>query len=490
MLLYSDTQVVTGMAILLTGYIQLPSGISSHHWQVIVDLAWFSTLSHLATLTALRGYFRKQTRMAVCRTVFMGLVLVLPATALGPTGYISQFATSPVPAKCLYSPTAYTDITKAVGYQFSPDALQAYNKPLIVMSLAFLVSSYVTRVIRMFDTASMRAQDWLRHFPGRQFRKLYARFTKETGFISHVLRGFLTITYVILRACYDIHGSMVWEVSIGIYRQTLLSSHSKTRSSQIFWLFGALAWGTLRLVALRTQSNALGLGEGVWGFGQTLPILLSVLPLWSIYSSIYGEIAPSPFPKVKLISVEIKYCYPNPTQEQPFLPQHEERPVQADFLNELCRSSWFYRLIALMFGFAMVILTDILYTFPSSPITNAFWDMDGLEYRVVVSFMLLEYVILLGFCTSILMIFAALCLGFTTGLIVVPNKLTQWLTRLDYLDERVYQVLGEVFWAFILVSLIVIVAIFDWYEFLKMDAAFGRSLGLYLGIVECPRRHP
>ncbi|KAG7004937.1 hypothetical protein G7Y79_00022g051580 [Physcia stellaris] len=94
-LLYSDTQVVTGMAILLTGYIQLPSGISSYHWQVIVDLAWFSTLSHLATLTALRGYFP------------------LLATALGPTGYISQFATSAVPAKCLYSPSAYTDITKA-----------------------------------------------------------------------------------------------------------------------------------------------------------------------------------------------------------------------------------------------------------------------------------------------------------------------------------------------------------------------------------------
>ena len=124
-----------------------------------------------------------------------------------------------------------------------------------------------------------------------------------------------------------------------------------------------MAWGTLRLVALRTQPDALSLGEGVWGFGQTLPILLSVLPLWSIYSSIYGEIALSSCPKVKLIPVEIKYCYPDPTQEQLFLPQHEERPVQADVLNEFCRSSWFYRLIALMFGFAMVILTDILYTF-------------------------------------------------------------------------------------------------------------------------------
>ena len=478
------------MAILLTGYIQVPSGISSYHWQVIVDLAWFSTLSHLATLTALRGYFRKRTRMAICRTGFMGVVLALLATALGPTGYISQFATSAVPAKCLYSPSAYTDITKAVGYQLSPDALQAYNKPLIILSLAFLVSSYVTRVIGIFDTASTRAQNWLRFFPGRQFREFYAPFTKDSGLISHVLRGSLTITYVLLRACYDIHGSMVWEVSIEIYQKTLLSSHAKTRSSQIFWLNGGLAWGTLRLVALRTQSKSLGVGEGVWGFGQTLPIVLSVLPLWSIYSSVCGEVAPSPFPNVYLMLVELDYSHPNPTTEQPCLPRHEERPGQADVLNELCRSPWFNRLIALMFGFAMVILADILYTFPSSPIHNEFWDMDILEYRLVLTFVLSEYMIRIGFCTSILIIFAALCLGFTTGRIVVPNKLTQWLTRLDYLDERECHVLREVFWALILVWLIALVAIFDWFEFLKVDAAYGRSLGLFLGIGEGPRRHP
>lgn len=84
---------------------------------------------------------------------------------------------------------------------------------------------------------------------------------------------------------------MVWEVSIESYHQTLLSSHANTRSSQIFWLISGLAWGTIRLVALRVQSDSLGLGEGIWGFGQILPLLLSVLPLWSIYSSIYGEIA-------------------------------------------------------------------------------------------------------------------------------------------------------------------------------------------------------
>ena len=73
-LMYSDTQIITGLAILLAGYIQLPSGISSYHWQIVVDLAWFSSLSHLTTLTALRGYFRRRTTMAICRAVLVGKV--------------------------------------------------------------------------------------------------------------------------------------------------------------------------------------------------------------------------------------------------------------------------------------------------------------------------------------------------------------------------------------------------------------------------------
>lgn len=55
---FSDTQIITGIAILLCGYIQLPLGISTYHWQVVVSLAWFSSLTHLLTLSSLHGYFQ------------------------------------------------------------------------------------------------------------------------------------------------------------------------------------------------------------------------------------------------------------------------------------------------------------------------------------------------------------------------------------------------------------------------------------------------
>ena len=53
-LMLSDQQLVTGIALLASGYSQLSYGLSSYHWQLIVYLAWFSSLTHLTTLTALR----------------------------------------------------------------------------------------------------------------------------------------------------------------------------------------------------------------------------------------------------------------------------------------------------------------------------------------------------------------------------------------------------------------------------------------------------
>ena len=55
---------------------------------------------------------------------------------------------------------------------------------------------------------------------------------------------------------------------------------------QIIWLLAALAWGIIKLVVRRTELNLAE--EHVWGFGQILSVFLSILPMWSIFSGIYG----------------------------------------------------------------------------------------------------------------------------------------------------------------------------------------------------------
>lgn len=53
-LIFGDSQAITGNA----GYSQLPCGLASYHWQIAVDLAWFSPITHLTTLTCLRHHLK------------------------------------------------------------------------------------------------------------------------------------------------------------------------------------------------------------------------------------------------------------------------------------------------------------------------------------------------------------------------------------------------------------------------------------------------
>ena len=52
----SDQQLVTGLSVLLAGYIK-HCDISVYSFQITTALAWFSCTTHLATLTVLRQYF-------------------------------------------------------------------------------------------------------------------------------------------------------------------------------------------------------------------------------------------------------------------------------------------------------------------------------------------------------------------------------------------------------------------------------------------------
>ena len=208
-LLYSDTQIITGMAILLSGYIQLFRNLSEYHWMITVELAWFSSLTHLATLTSLRRHFRARPLMASCRIVLMGIVILLLIVALGSTGWISQGSETMTPAYLLFNHPQH----------FGPEK---FNVVFVVLSVAFLLTAYVTRIIRLFNPLSILAEKWLRTKPLdimhliRQYLKKkldnHLNFFEKAAWTS--LQGSLVLAYVLLSAIYNIAGSMLWEVRI------------------------------------------------------------------------------------------------------------------------------------------------------------------------------------------------------------------------------------------------------------------------------------
>lgn len=217
---FSDTQVLTGIAILLCGYIQLPFGISAYHWQMVVALAWFSSLTHLLTLSSLRGYLQKRLQMAVWRAIFMGCVIILLATALGSTGYINQHEITAMatPARCLFSSRRRLEADP------TGDALGVFNTSVITLSLIFLVANYIIKVIRLFTIVNeplKKLFKWTAELAGfleddiksAAIRRQKSKFIPTTKFWDMVSALELLI-YVLSKAFYEIGSSKLWEVCI------------------------------------------------------------------------------------------------------------------------------------------------------------------------------------------------------------------------------------------------------------------------------------
>lgn len=204
-IIYSDMQVLTGIAILLSAFLQLQCGISAYHWQVAVNLAWFSSLTHLTTLTSLRVYFRKRPKLAFWRIFFMGANLVLLMAAMVPTGFVLLYLNDmSLPARCLF--------TEHIYYNGS---YSSFNKPLIILTFLFLLTSYVTRVIKLFTPLSEFARKWLRVIPGDRVKNAI-RKRRPSAAIPKLLwygsQTFLLLLYVLAKAVYEMNESMLWEV--------------------------------------------------------------------------------------------------------------------------------------------------------------------------------------------------------------------------------------------------------------------------------------
>ena len=234
-LLFSDQQIVTGIALLASGYSQLPSGLDAYHWQIVVYLAWFSSFTHLTTLTVLRNYFQKNPATRSWRIIFMIVTVSLLGVALLPTGNQWWFSsldsldshdfdidTSGIPALCFFQ-----------GRYFNKHifGLSASGQgPSMIISILVLLFGYVTRTVRLWRTTSKFARHWLRVKPGKIIKnilgKSHARSKQPNANVCWALnRLFFEMIYVSALAYLLILGSMLWEVS-----HSILPSVQKYRS--------------------------------------------------------------------------------------------------------------------------------------------------------------------------------------------------------------------------------------------------------------------
>lgn len=231
----SDLQIVTGLSILISGFTQLGCGLSAYHWQIVVYLAWFSSLTHLCCLIFLRNYLYNHPGQRLWRLVSMCIVIIMLVVALYPTGYFN-WTSDPVATATPTSPSSYAICfysrkpprPSRDGGGMVPDSYIS-----MIISSLLLVLGFLRRVIRLHKALSVDYILPLRFFLSatarRGLRWIYAkcRVQADPGSLFRTLiyqplfAGFLT-----LRVSLNIYSSMFMEVrNLFVQLSTLILTH-------------------------------------------------------------------------------------------------------------------------------------------------------------------------------------------------------------------------------------------------------------------------
>ena len=217
---FSDQQLVTGIALLASGYSQLSYGLSAYHWQIVAYLAWFSSVTHMATLTALRQYFRDHPALRFWRSMLMVLTVLMLVLALLPTGsgwWYPEFKAPGIPAICYFK-----QLNPRGGWIESVNSGAPYL-PTMMISMLGLLFGLLTRLMKLSSKATTRARLRLRTKPGYQLKKMSDLCLRHsTSLDGKTVRKVAWLTayimietlYVTLRVVFDLFESVIAEVRL------------------------------------------------------------------------------------------------------------------------------------------------------------------------------------------------------------------------------------------------------------------------------------
>lgn len=160
----SDIQIVTGFSILISAFLQLRCGLSTYHWQVVVQLGWLSCLTQLSCLTLLRNHLHDHPTERVLRLLSVGVLVILLIVGLSFTGNYhwafdadnDDHPTLSDPAICYMRP--------------HPGINSAFLSMPYLMILT--IFGFASRVINLYDTLSVGVVGRARTFLARPIRRL------------------------------------------------------------------------------------------------------------------------------------------------------------------------------------------------------------------------------------------------------------------------------------------------------------------------------
>ncbi|PVI05626.1 hypothetical protein DM02DRAFT_85068 [Periconia macrospinosa] len=293
-----DVQIVTGHAILISGYASLPCGLSAYHWQIIIYLAWFSNMTHLSALTFLRKYFDSHYWERAWRVFFMTTLVLMLVVGAVPTAFFNWLSTNePTVATASSYAICFFNMGRAGLYNVSLGAdktcMPSANKqnqsltdvncqprefPLqsttslqsMTVSLVLLVFNFLSRVFKLFQRLSDALTKQVRERCSRIFkttmRRLSVEIKSQTAKAAGHLSGHLFI--------YILSSVLQFLLALFLLGRLYLDLYS-SMLSEVYWLLVSITWGSFHLVNTKWSTSV---GDNAWTFGQILPVILLVAP--------------------------------------------------------------------------------------------------------------------------------------------------------------------------------------------------------------------
>ena len=138
----SDQQLVTGLAILISGYFQVQNGLSFYHWQIVTDLAWFSSVVHIASLPYLTRYFEKNRWLWYIRVFLMSGLAIMLAVGMVPNWMSAASVTgvNVLPMHCVFKFSL--DGSHYSGYD-------EYTLASLIVSEVLILGGLIFRLVQM-----------------------------------------------------------------------------------------------------------------------------------------------------------------------------------------------------------------------------------------------------------------------------------------------------------------------------------------------------
>ena len=269
----SDQQLVTGIAILLAGWIRHTEE-KVYHFAIILDLAWMSSNTHLLTLGVLHDYFLKHREIRYWRLALMFCTFVMLFIANVYSGISTWYDDFAYPAQC--------DID-AVNQD--PSSIGGVPARYAYTSAAFLMYGYGRGIVSLFPGIWKPISAYYRHHILRRLDHYFDSGIRYDSKLSHLKQTLSTKTGRLLLGLVLVLYEVIYTF-VNMVFYIITSSAWSVLAIQTFWF----AYGNWGVWSDRAYAWTYMEGdEDKWGFGQLVPLLLIGLPLLSIVDNYYGR---------------------------------------------------------------------------------------------------------------------------------------------------------------------------------------------------------